>query len=119
MASEKNVLGTYRYQLMWTARPAGLEKTITFKAPLGEWAGGWCTHTQVIGSSRMGISLCVVCLWCVGRETVQTFRLLHFGAKPTSYQVSPLLTAVSCPATHTHMDGWMDICVLGGSVLPL
>jgi len=48
-------LGDYPYTVTYDASPAGLEKTIIFKAPLGS------------------------------TETVQSFRFLHFAQKPAQY----------------------------------
>merc|ERR1719382_332458 len=48
-------LGDYPYTVQYEAKPAGLEKTIVFKAPLGS------------------------------TDTVQSFKFWHFAKKPGSY----------------------------------
>jgi len=51
-------LGDYPYTVSYDASPAGLEKTIIFKAPLGS------------------------------TDTIQSFRFLHYALKPATYSAS-------------------------------
>jgi len=64
-------LGNYPYDVRYETKPAGLDKTIVFKAPLGS------------------------------SETVQSFKFLHYAQKPAQYSASiESAPGHSSPASH-------------------